>query len=59
MTTLVQVTLPQNPRQNHVINGDIPYAPEMRVALWAICAVLLFRSWPLVKWQALDRECLL
>lgn len=28
------------------INGDIPHAHEMRIALWAVCAIVLFRYWP-------------
>jgi membrane protease YdiL (CAAX protease family) len=28
------------------INGGIPYAYEMRIALWGVCALVLFRYWP-------------
>lgn len=29
------------------INGDIPFAHQMRIALWAFCAIVLFRYWPI------------
>jgi len=29
------------------INGTVPYQHEMRIALWALCAILLFRCWPI------------
>lgn len=32
------------------INGIIPFAHEMRIALWAVCALVLFRYWP-VKYE--------
>lgn len=28
------------------INGVIPFAHEMRIVLWAVCALVLFRYWP-------------
>ena len=29
------------------INGGVPFAHEIRVALWAVCALVLFHYWPI------------
>ena len=29
------------------INGGLPFAHEIRVALWAVCALVLFHYWPI------------